>query len=205
MGGWVTNTLDSMGYFGVVWLTFLENIFPPIPSELIMPLAGYLVSQDRMTLVGATLAGTAGSVLGALLLYGVGRRVGEDRLKRFAERHGRWLTLSPSDIDRASDWFAKRGLWAVFICRLVPGLRSLISIPAGIHSMPIGRFLVVTALGTAIWTGALVFAGDRLGENFDQIGRWLDPITKAVLGGLVVWYLWRVIRFRHDHERTAPG
>jgi membrane protein DedA with SNARE-associated domain len=203
MGGWVTNTLNSMGYFGVVWLTFLENIFPPIPSELIMPLAGYLVSQERMTLVGATLAGTAGSVLGALLLYGVGRWVGEDRLKRFADRHGRWLTLSPRDIDRASKWFAKRGLWAVFICRLIPGLRSLISIPAGIHCMPIGRFLIVTALGTAIWTGALVFAGDRLGENFEQIGRWLDPITKVVLGGLVAWYLWRVIRFKHDHERTA--
>lgn len=205
MGGWVTGTIHSMGYFGVVWLTFLENVFPPIPSELIMPLAGYLVSQERMTLLGATAAGTAGSVLGALLLYGVGRKLGEERLKRFADRHGRWLTLSPGDIDRASKWFARRGIWAVFVCRLIPGLRSLISIPAGIHGMPLGRFVLVTALGTAIWTGALVFAGDRLGENFERIGRWLDPITYAVLGVLVVWYLWRVVRFKHDHERTAQS
>lgn len=205
MDSWITDTLNSMGYFGVVWLTFLENVFPPIPSELIMPLAGYLVSQERMSLLGATAAGTAGSVLGALLLYGVGRWVGEERLKRFADRHGRWLTLSPKDIDRASKWFDERGIWAVFICRLIPGLRSLISIPAGIHCMPLGRFVLVTILGTAIWTGALVFAGQQLGENFDQIGRWLDPVTKGVLGVLVVWYLWRVIRFQHDPERSAPG
>lgn len=194
MGGWITSTLDSMGYFGVVWLTFLENVFPPIPSELIMPLAGYLVAQGRMTMVGAVLAGTAGSILGALLLYWLGRWYGEDRLKRFAERHGRWLTLSPDDIDRASKWFAKRGTWAVFICRLIPGLRSLISIPAGIHCMNLPKFLIATAVGTLLWTGLLVYLGNLLGENFEQIGRYIDPVTKVVLGVLVAVYLWRVIR-----------
>jgi membrane protein DedA with SNARE-associated domain len=194
MGGWITGTLSSMGYIGVVWLTFLENVFPPIPSELIMPLAGYLVAQGRMTMVGAVLAGTAGSILGALLLYYVGRWYGEDRLKRFASRHGRWLTLSPDDIDRASKWFAERGTWAVFVCRLIPGLRSLISIPAGIHCMSLPKFLAATALGTLLWTGLLVYLGNLLGENFERVGQYIDPVTKVVLGGIVLVYLWRVIR-----------
>lgn len=203
MGGWITNTLTSMGYAGVVWLTFLENVFPPIPSELIMPLAGYLVAQGHMTLVGAVLAGTAGSMLGALLLYGLGRWYGEARLKRFAERHGRWLTLSPGDIDRASKWFARRGSWAVFICRLIPGLRSLISIPAGVHRMSLTKFLIATAFGTLLWTGLLVWLGQLLGENFEQVGRYIDPVTKVVLGGLLVVYVWRVIRHGHRHRARA--
>ncbi|MFC0677344.1 DedA family protein [Lysobacter korlensis] len=194
MGGWITGTLSSMGYIGVVWLTFLENVFPPIPSELIMPLAGYLVAQGRMTMIGAVLAGTAGSILGALLLYYVGRWYGEDRLKRFADRHGRWLTLSSRDIDRASKWFAERGTWAVFVCRLIPGLRSLISIPAGIHCMGLGKFLAATALGTLLWTGLLVYLGNLLGENFERVGQYIDPVTKVVLGGMLLVYLWRVIR-----------
>lgn len=201
MSGWITSTLTSMGYAGVLWLTFLENVFPPIPSELIMPLAGYLVAQGRMTLVGAVLAGTAGSMLGALLLYGLGRWYGEERLKRFAERHGRWLTLSPDDIDRASRWFARRGGWAVFVCRLIPGLRSLISIPAGIHCMSLTKFLIASALGTLLWTGLLVGLGQLLGENFEQVGRYIDPITKLVLGGLLVVYLWRVVRHGRANAR----
>lgn len=203
MNDWITGTLTSMGYAGVVWLTFLENVFPPIPSELIMPLAGYLVAQDRMTLVGAVLAGTAGSMLGALLLYWLGRWYGEDRLKRFADRHGRWLTLSPGDIDRASKWFAKRGTWAVFVCRLIPGLRSLISIPAGIHRMNLPKFLIATAVGTLLWTGLLVYLGNALGENFDRIGRYIDPVTKGVLAVLVLVYLWRVVRGTGHRERRG--
>lgn len=203
MGGWITSTLASMGYAGLVWLTFLENVLLPIPSELILPLAGYLVAQGRMTLVGAVLAGTAGSMLGALLLYGLGRRYGEERLKRFAERHGRWLTLTPRDIDRVSRWFARHGSWAVFVCRLIPGLRSLISIPAGIHRMSLTKFLIASVLGTLLWTGLLVWLGQLLGENFEQIGHYIDPVTKVVLGGLLVIYVWRVIR--HGRRTRTRG
>ena len=192
MGDWITNTIKSMGYGGVFLLTLLETVFPPIPSELIMPLAGYLVSEGKMTLAGAVAAGTAGSVLGALVLYWLGRWLGEERLKNFADRHGRWLTLSRSEIERASEWFRRHGGWAVFVCRLIPGLRSLISIPAGINGMNVWRFLLYTVLGTAVWTGALVYVGFVLGSQFEQVERWLGPVSKVVLGVLVVWYLWRV-------------
>lgn len=193
MGAWLTDTIHSMGYLGVVLLTFLENVFPPIPSELIMPLAGYLAAEGRMTVWGAVAAGTLGSLLGALLLYGIGDRIGEERLKHFADRHGRWLTFSRGDIDRASRWFERRGGWAVFVCRLIPGIRSLISIPAGIHHMPLAAFLAWSAVGTALWTGLLVGIGYALGSNFERVGDFIDPVTKVVLGVVVAWYLWRVV------------
>lgn len=195
MDSWIASTLASMGYFGVALLTLVENLFPPIPSELILPLAGYLVAQGRMGLVGAVIAGTVGSVLGALVLYWIGRRVGEERLKAFADRHGRWLTFSRDDIDRASAWFSRHGGWAVFVCRLIPGLRSLISIPAGINGMGMGRFLLFTTIGTLLWTALLVYVGYVLGANFEQVGQYLDPVSKLVIAAIAAWYLWRV--FRH--------
>ncbi len=204
MDDWITRTIDSMGYAGLVWLMFLENVVPPIPSELVMPLAGYLVSQDRFNVVGAVLAGSAGSMLGALLFYGVGRWLGEERLCGFAEKHGRWLTLSPQDIRRTSAWFERHGSWGVFLGRLVPGIRSLISIPAGVHAMPLPRFLLATAAGTLLWTGALVLLGRALGENFSDVGRYLGPITKGVLGVMLVVYVWRVIRFDPHRGATRP-
>ena len=197
MGAWITRTLDALGYLGLASLALLETVFPPIPSELILPLAGYLVSQQRMSLAGAVGAATAGSVLGALLLYAVGRAYGEARLKRFVVRHGRWLTLDARDIDRVSAWFERRGTWAVFICRLIPGLRSLISIPAGVHRMGLARFLLATVAGTLLWSTLLVWLGTRLGEHFDRVGRFIDPVSRIVLGALLLAYLWRVLRRRH--------
>lgn len=192
MGQWITNTIASMGYVGVFLLTLLETVFPPIPSELIMPLAGYLVSQGKMTLIGVIIAGTAGSVIGALLLYWVGRKVGEERVKTFVDKHGRWLTLSRRDIEQASAWFSRHGAWAVFACRLIPGLRSLISIPAGINRMSLPLFLAATTLGSALWTALLVYLGYLLGANFEQVGHYIGPVSKVVLAVIVVWYLWRV-------------
>lgn len=154
----------------MLFLTLLETVFPPIPSELIMPLAGYLVAQERMAMVAVIVAGTAGSVVGALLLYWFGARLGEERLKAFADRHGRWLTLSRQDVERAGAWFGRHGGWAVFVCRLIPGLRSLISIPAGIHRMPMARFIAFTTAGSAAWTALLVYAGFALGPNFERRG-----------------------------------
>lgn len=201
MGQWITDTIASMGYAGVFFLTLLETVFPPIPSELIMPLAGYLVSQGRMTLAGAIVAGTTGSVAGALMLYWVGRRFGEERLKLFADRHGRWLTLSRDDIERASAWFSRHGGWAVFACRLVPGLRSLISIPAGINRMGLPLFIACTALGTLLWTALLVYLGYALGANFEQVGRYLGPVSKGLLVVIVLWYLWRVFTHKGAPRR----
>src|SRR5688572_7645793 len=124
MATWIMDVLVALSYPGLALLMFVENVFPPIPSELSMPLAGFLAAQGKMRSAGIVLAGTVGSVLGALPLYWVGRKLGKSRLERLAERHGRWLTVSPEDIDRADDWFSRHGRKAMFLGRLVPGVRS---------------------------------------------------------------------------------
>lgn len=196
MDDWVQQTLQSLGYFGIALLTLLETVFPPIPSELVLPLSGYLVAQGRLTLVGAIVAGTLGAMAGALLLYWLGLRYGEDRLKEFARRHGRWLTLSPRDVERVTHWFDRHGAWAVFGCRMVPGLRSLISIPAGVHRMPLVPFVVASLIGTLVWTAVLVWLGKLAGDHFERIGEYLGTGTKIVVGALVLVYVVRVLRYR---------
>lgn len=188
--------IESAGYFGIVFLMFVENVFPPIPSEFIMPLAGFMAGEDKFSLFGVIVAGTLGSVLGALPLYYLGAKLGEERLKKFAERHGRWLTLSPADIDRADDWFDRHGAKAVLLCRLVPGIRSFISIPAGFNRMNLVSFLFFTALGSAVWTSLLAYAGYILKTNFRQVGEYLDVATYIVFGSVIVLYLWRVFNYK---------
>lgn len=194
MLGFVTGLLDSLGYAGLVLLMFLENVFPPIPSELIMPLAGYTATRGRLAIAGVIVAGTAGSVLGALPLYWLGRRVGQDRLRTLADRHGRWLAVSPDEIDRASAWFGRHGRWVILFGRLVPGVRSLISIPAGINRMPMIPFLLLTALGSGVWTAILALLGYQLGSRFGEVEKYLSPASNIILGLMVAAYLWRVIR-----------
>ena len=196
MGDWIAAALGRLGVVGVFLLTLLETVFPPIPSEFVMPLAGYLASRGEMGLFAAIAAGTLGSTCGALVLYAVGRKVGEARMKAFADRHGRWLTLSRHDIERASDWFSRHGAWAVFGCRLVPGLRSLISLPAGIHGMGLPLFLACTLLGSAAWTALLVGLGHVLGSRFERVGDFIDPVGTGVVVAIVAWYAWRMARHR---------
>jgi len=196
MAGWVIDLIRSTGYFGIVLLMFVENVFPPIPSEVIMPLAGFMVSQGKLSLAGIVLAGTIGSVLGALPLYYLGRVVGEDRLKEWADRHGGWLTVSRKDIERAKAWFDRHGGFAVFICRLVPGIRSLISIPAGIDKINLAAFLLYTAVGAALWTALLAYAGYLPGGSFSKVEQYLNPASYVVLGVLVMWYVVRVIKHK---------
>jgi membrane protein DedA with SNARE-associated domain len=193
MATWVISIASSTGYFGILLLMFVENVCPPIPSEVIMPLAGYMAAQGLLSLLGIILAGMAGSVLGALPLYYAGRKLGEDRLKEFADKHGRWLTLSRKDIERAKRWFDRHGGAAIFFCRLIPGVRSLISIPAGIARMKILPFLAYTAAGTAIWAAVLAYLGYFLGTEYMQVGEYLDPVSWIVLGAVGVLYFVRVI------------
>jgi membrane protein DedA with SNARE-associated domain len=201
MAQWVMRMMHSAGNPAIALLMFIENVFPPIPSELIMPLAGYMVAQGKLTLLGVIVAGTIGSVLGALPLYYVGRRVGEKRLKELADRHGRWVTVSGDEIEKAKRWFDRHGGLAVFFCRLIPGVRSLISIPAGIAEMSLPGFLAYTTVGSAIWVALLAWLGHLLGANFKQVEKYLDPASWVVLGGLVVMYVWRVAR--HGKGREA--
>lgn len=204
MQSWITSAIESLGYAGVTLLMFLENLFPPIPSEVVMPLAGFVAARGELSLAGVIAAGTAGSVLGAVFWYQVARRLGEARLKSWAARHGRWVTLGPSDIERADRWFDRHGGWVVFFGRLVPTIRTLVAIPAGLFGMPLGTYVLLTTLGSAIWTGALALVGNWLGSEWSRISTWLDPFTWVVVGAVLVLYLYRVATFDR-HERKAAG
>ena len=177
-----------------------ENVFPPIPSEVILPLAGYTAAQGRGSLWVVAIAGTLGSAAGAVLWYYVGRWIGIDRLKRFAARHGRWLTLTPVEVDHVDRWFDRYGRRAVLFGRMVPGVRTLISVPAGVSGMPLGPFLVSTLAGSAIWTVILVLAGYELGERYSQVASVIEPISNAVLALAAIWYLWRVAMFGRSRD-----
>ena len=193
MADWVISTIESTGYLGIIFLMFLENVFPPIPSEVIMPLAGFMVAEGKQNLIGIIIAGTVGSVLGALPLYYAGFFLGEERLKKFADKHGRWLTVSRDDLERAKKWFNRHGRLAILLCRLVPGVRSLISIPAGIAKMNLASFLFYTAIGAGIWTALLAFAGYILGAKFEQVGEYLNPASYVVFGAILIIYVKRVL------------
>ncbi len=190
--------MNSLSYWGIGLLMFLENIFPPIPSELIMPLAGFTVAQGKLNFAVVVLVGTIGTVLGALPWYYAGKILGEQRLKSWADKYGRWLTISSKDIEKSKRWFDRHGGKAVFICRLVPGVRTLISLPAGISRMPLLPFLVYSTLGTFLWVGLLTYAGYALGDNYEQVEKYLAPVSKIVLATLVIsfiiWFVRRNMR-----------
>lgn len=191
---WITNTMNSLGYWGIGLLMFLENLFPPIPSELIMPLAGFTVARGDMEFAPVIVAGVLGTVLGALPWYYAGKILGEQRLKKLADRYGRWLTISSKDITKAKSWFDKQGGKAVFICRLVPGVRTLISLPAGISRMPLVPFLLYSTLGTLLWVGLLTYAGYVLGDNYELVDEYLGPISKIVLASLIFAFIIFVVK-----------
>lgn len=190
----ITDLIDAMGAFGVGVVMFLENVFPPIPSELVMPLAGFLAASGELSLVAIFVWGTIGSVFGAWLWYEIGRRVGRDRLLRFIDRYGVWLTLSTADINRAVDWFDRHDGPAVFFGRMVPGVRTLISVPAGLAKMHLSRFFFYTALGSTLWNVALIAAGYLLQANYNRVVDYLDPVTNLILGLFLAAYLYRVLQ-----------
>jgi membrane protein DedA with SNARE-associated domain len=182
---WISDLMTSLGYWGIGLLMFLENLFPPIPSELIMPLAGFTVSQGRMNLGLAVLAGTVGTMAGTFSWYYLGRVVNYQKLENWVVRYGKWLGVTVAEIDRVNSWFNKHGSKAVFFGRMVPGIRTLISLPAGMNKMPIASFTLYSTMGTLIWTLALTTAGFLLGDNYAMIEKYLAPISKLVLFGLI--------------------
>jgi membrane protein DedA with SNARE-associated domain len=178
----------------------IENVFTPIPSEVIMPLAGFMTLQNELSFVGVVIAGAAGSVIGNLALYYVGKKIGGERLKRWADRHRPWLMLSSDDIERAKAWFHRHGAGAVLLCRLVPGVRSLISIPAGIATMNPMLFLLLSSCGNGIWSGVLAYLGRTLGKNHEIVSTYLGPVSYIVFASLVIWYI--VYTVRHSRNRS---
>lgn len=196
MFDWIVWAIGTLGAAGVGLLMFLENVFPPIPSELIMPLAGFTAAQGDTSFPAILAAGTLGSLAGAVLWYWIGRRLGAERLKQLAARHGRWLTICPEDIDRSNDWFGRHGGAAVFFGRLVPTVRTFISVPAGVARMSPWRFLAWTTAGTTIWTALLAGAGYLLQSQYARVSDWLNPVSAGVVVLLVAWYLWRVATWK---------
>ncbi|MFB8789668.1 MAG: DedA family protein [Potamolinea sp.] len=200
MKEWILNTMGSLGYWGIGLLMFAENLFPPIPSELIMPLAGFTVSQGKMNFTLAVLAGVVGTILGAIPWYYAGKLVGEPRLKVLADKYGKWITVSGEDIDKAQRWFNRYGNKAVLIGRLVPGVRTLISLPAGISEMPMIPFLIYSTLGTTMWVMFLTFLGFILGNNYELVDEYMGPLSKIVLGIILVTFVVWVVK-RQQQKR----
>lgn len=193
---WILHVIEGGGYLGLFALMVLENIFPPIPSEVILPLAGYSVATDGMTLPLVIMVATLGTVVGTLPWYYAGRIFGAVRLKKLSVRYGRLLTLSPSDIEAAEEWFRAHGKKVVFFGRLIPTVRTLISVPAGFARMPTMSFLVYSFAGSLLWTTLLVYLGFLLGNQHDRVADYLNPISDVVVVIIVAAYLYRVVTFK---------
>ena len=197
----IAHFVGTLGYLGVALLMAVENIIFPLPSELIMPLAGFLAGRGYMSLPGVIIAGSVGSVAGALPVYWIARKVGEERIASWIESHGRWLRIRARDIEGANARFKRHGGRAVFLSQLVPGLRVLISIPAGVARMHLGWFIVTNLAGTLIWCALLAVAGQELGAHFGSVAKLMRPMlwvsTGLLLAGLAAW-IWH-----RRHRRLA--
>jgi membrane protein DedA with SNARE-associated domain len=205
LSSFIIDAVRALGPFGVALLMLAENVFPPVPSEVIMPLAGYLASRGEMSFVLAVLGGTAGSLAGATFWFIVGARIDRDRLRTWIRNHGAFLAMTEEDLDRADAWFARRGAGSVFVGRLVPVVRTLISVPAGVARMPAAKFALYTFLGTGIWTLALAAGGWLLGRQFRQIEHYLGIITWIVLALVAALYIVRVVRLKRSGAASFFG
>tara|TARA_Y100001968_G_scaffold333731_1_gene398804 strand:+ start:311 stop:967 length:657 start_codon:yes stop_codon:yes gene_type:complete len=187
-----------LGYSAILIAMFLENLFPPIPSELIMPLGGFYVHQGQLHFLPVVLAGLLGTVLGAFPWYGIGRLVNEERLEKWLQQYGRFIGISIHDLARSRKWFNRYGFALVFWGRLIPGIRTLISVPAGIELMPLIPFIIWTTAGSLIWTLLLTFAGLFLGESYSNVEVWIEPFSKVIkvfiVFAAISALIWLIIR-----------
>ncbi|ENX19958.1 hypothetical protein F892_02876 [Acinetobacter vivianii] len=191
---WVLSIMEKLGYLGIAFLMFLDNVFPPIPSEIIMPSAGYTASKGELTLIGVIMAGSAGSILAAMLLYWIGRKVPQQRLFKLTERYGKYLRIQVSDLEKALDWFHKHGHRIVFFGRMIPAVRSLISIPAGMSKMPFAKFMFYSIAGTLIWTSFLAYLGFHFSQNQALMSLVMQRISTIILAIVILYLLWWAIK-----------
>ena len=204
MDDWIIDLVNATGYWGVAFLMLLETVFPPIPSEVIMTVAGVSAARGNMNFAGVVASGTAGAMLGNYLWFWLAIKFGEKRLHPFIDKHSRWLTLDLREVERGEAMFRKYGSTIVLVARMLPTLRSLISLPAGLFGMSLRRFLVFSAIGTAGWSAALAGAGYFLGSQFDDVERFVGPLSTVVIVLIVVGYLWRLWRWKPDAEAVTP-
>ena len=195
---WAADFIDSIGLIGVAVLVALENVFPPIPSELVLLLTGFNVSESRFGFVGAVLAATAGSVVGAYFLYGIGRLLSEERLERFLATVGKVVGLKRKDVHKGFVWFERHGTAVVLFGRLIPVVRSVVSIPAGAEKMSLGRFTLLTAAGSLVWNIVWVAIGWGLGDQWEKAGKWGDVLQYGVVVIIAIGLVVVVVRARRD-------
>lgn len=200
MESWITSVMEQFGYFGIALLILLENVFPPIPSEVILTFGGFMTTKSDLTVLGVVVASTIGSVGGAVILYWIGRILNVERIERIIEKWGKYLRLTKEDVRKADAWFDKYGTWTVFFCRFIPLIRSLISVPAGMSGMNQWLFLVLTTIGTLIWNLVLVLVGAKVGDNWHQIVNYMDVYSHfmyAVIAiGIIVFIIWFIRKKR---------
>jgi len=194
MENWITDIMNEFGYMGVFLLIALENLFPPIPSEVILTFGGFMTTHSNLSIAGVVISATMGSAIGAIVLYYIGYLVDANRMERIIVKWGRWMRFTTSDVHKAYAWFSKYGVWTVFLCRLIPLVRSLISIPAGSTRMNFGVFILLTTLGSLIWNVILVSIGAAVGSSWGSIVAYMDVYSNIVytllaFGCLILLYL----------------
>lgn len=202
----ILEILNDYGYVGIFFLIMIENLFPPIPSEVILTFGGFVTTRSDLSIIGVISASTLGSVVGAIILYGLGRIFNANRIEAFVAKWEKYLRISPKDVQRATAWFRKNEKWTVFYCRFVPLIRSLISLPAGMARMNFTPFLLLTTLGSLIWNAALILVGAYVGESWTSIVKFMDVYSNVAYVGLVVLFLaflyWYFSKYRRREQKT---
>jgi membrane protein DedA with SNARE-associated domain len=196
MKNWIISFMEEFGYLGIFLMIMLENIFPPIPSEIVLAFGGFMTTKTDTTVIGVIIASTLGAVAGAIILYYIGRLLHFERLEKIVDRWGYLLRTKKEDVYRANQWFDKYGIWTVFLCRMVPILRSLISIPAGMGKMNLSIFLFLTTIGSLIWNTILVNLGAMLGASWSKVLEYMSVyqnIVIVIIGiigiGFIIWFI----------------
>lgn len=203
MQQFILHIIEQFGYFGVFFLILIENVFPPIPSEVILLFSGFFSSYTSLSVFYMILASILGSFLGAIILYYIGKIFNKERLKKIVNgRLGKILFLKENDIDKADEWFDNKGNKSVFFCRFVPIVRSLISIPAGMSEMPMGKFIIYTICGSMIWNTVLICLGYRLGSNWEYVLTILDKYQMLVIVILVIIFGYVIIKFYRKKRKS---
>jgi len=206
MQAWITDFMEQFGYFGIFLMLAFENIFPPIPSEVILPFGGFMTTTSSLTIPGVIIAATLGSLLGAVILYYIGRLLDVERMEKLVDRWGHIIRITKKDIHKADNWFDKYGYWTVLFCRMIPLVRSLISIPAGMSGMKFGVFMLFTTIGTLGWNLLLVLIGAALGESWSDIALYMDMYSNVVYALIAVGVVFLgILYFRKRSRRMNVG
>ncbi|PFH87946.1 DedA family protein [Bacillus sp. AFS088145] len=203
MQNWIIETMDTFGYLGIFLLIALENIFPPIPSEVILTFGGFMTTESSLSKLGVIFFSTLGSIIGAIILFWIGTLLDIKTLEKIVERWGHFLRLTKKDVHKADEWFSKYGVWTVFFCRLIPLIRSLISIPAGMARMNFWIFLLFTTLGSLIWNTILVLVGASVGASWEKIVEYMDLYSSIIYGILAIGLVVFIFLFIKKRKRSA--